>query len=569
VRIAGGGSKSRHVSVARDKTKGAQDPRVVIVGAGPAGLALAIELGTRSIPCLLIEKNERAGHSPRAKTTNIRTREHLRRWGIAEQLAAASPFGVDYPVNILFVTRLSGHRIARFENALGCLPVRDSRYSEHSQWIPQYKLEAVLLEHARSLVSVDIQFSQEFLDFEQDREEVRVRVRDAARGTDRVIATKYLVGADGSHSVVRDRIGATMLGTFGLSRNYNAVFRAPGLAQAHRHGPGIMYWQINKDVPGLIGPMDQGDLWYFMPTGVPSGVTYSEDETCELIRKSTGIDLPYQVLSSDIWVASRLLADRYAAGRVFLTGDACHLHPPFGGYGMNMGIADSVDLGWKLAAVLQGWGGPALLDSYETERRPAHKYVMDEAEANHALSPNSLVRDGIEEANEHGASVRSAVADLIWQHKTAEFFSLGVVLGLCYRDSPIIATEPTQAEWKPSRDYVPSAAPGCLAPHWWLEDGKSIYDLFGLGFTLLIFDKRVADEAHSARREAEHTGTPLKIVTVLDDSLVELYGAPLALIRPDQHVAWRGHAWPAVGLLGLVCGRKPQTVPRSGYASAS
>jgi 2-polyprenyl-6-methoxyphenol hydroxylase-like FAD-dependent oxidoreductase len=557
------------LSVARDKTKGAQDPRVVIVGAGPAGLALAIELGTRSIPCLLIEKNERAGHSPRAKTTNIRTREHLRRWGIARELAAASPFGVDYPVNILFVTRLSGHHIARFENALGCSPVRDNRYSEHSQWIPQYKLEAVLLEHARSLDSVDIQFSQEFLDFEQDGEGVRVRVRDAARGTDRVIVTKYLVGADGSHSVVRDRIGATMLGTFGLSRNYNAVFRAPGLAQAHSHGPGIMYWQINKDVPGLIGPMDQGDLWYFMPTGVPSGVTYSEDETCELIRKSTGIDLPYQVLSSDIWVASRLLADRYAVGRVFLTGDACHLHPPFGGYGMNMGIADSVDLGWKLAAVLQGWGGAALLDSYETERRPAHKYVMDEAEANHALSPNSLVREGIEDANEHGASVRSAVADLIWQHKTAEFFSLGVVLGLCYRDSPIIATEPAQAEWKPSRDYVPSAAPGCLAPHWWLADGKSIYDLFGLGFTLLIFDARVADQAHSARREAEHTGTPLQIVTVLDDSLVELYGAPLALIRPDQHVAWRGDAWPAVGLLGLVCGRRPQAVLRSGYAGVS
>jgi 2-polyprenyl-6-methoxyphenol hydroxylase-like FAD-dependent oxidoreductase len=543
------------------------EPQIVIVGAGPAGLALAIELGTRSIPCLLIERNERAGYSPRAKTTNVRTREHLRRWGIAGRLAAASPFGVDYPSNILFVTRLSGKGIARFEHALSCSPQRDSRYPEHSQWIPQYKLESVLLEHARSLASVEIQFSQEFLDFEQDADEVRVRVRDASRGAERVIRAKYLVGADGARSVVRDRIGATMVGTYGLSRNYNAIFHAPGLAQAHRHGPGIMYWQINRDVPSLIGPMDEGDLWYFMPTGVPPGASYSQSETAALIRLSTGIDLPYKVLSSDIWVASRLLADRYAAGRVFLTGDACHLHPPFGGYGMNMGIADSVDLGWKMAAVLQGWGGRSLLSSYEIERRPAHKYVMDEAEANHALSPNSLVREGIEDESADGAAVRSAVADLIWQNKTAEFFSLGVVLGYCYRDSPIIALEPEQPAWEPARDYIPNAAPGCLAPHWWLEDGSSIYDLFGLGFTLLVLDERVADEAHAARREAERSGTPLKIVSIADAALSDLYRARLALIRPDQHVAWRGDAWPSVGLLGLACGRPPRSMPRTAGAA--
>ena len=184
---------------ARDK-RGVMEPQIVIVGAGPAGLALAIELGTRSIPCLLIERNERAGYSPRAKTTNVRTREHLRRWGIASRLAAASPFGVDYPSNILFVTRLSGNGIARFEHALSCSPQRDSRYSEHSQWIPQYKLESVLLEHARSLASVEIQFSQEFIDFDQDADEVRVRVRDATRGAERVIRAKYLVGADGARS---------------------------------------------------------------------------------------------------------------------------------------------------------------------------------------------------------------------------------------------------------------------------------------------------------------------------------------------------------------------------------
>jgi 2-polyprenyl-6-methoxyphenol hydroxylase-like FAD-dependent oxidoreductase len=556
------------VSVTR-AAKGTTDPQVVIVGAGPAGLALAIELGTRSIPCLIIERNERAGHSPRAKTTNIRTREHLRRWGIASRLAAAAPFGVDYPSNVVFVTRLSGYGIARFENALGCSPKRDPRYSEHSQWIPQYKLESVLREYASSLSHVDILFSQEFLDFEQDDHEVRVRVRDTAGGGERVIAAKYLVGADGARSIVRERIGASMLGTYGLSRNYNTIFHAPGLAQAHPQGPGIMYWQLNKEVPSLIGPMDQGDLWYFMPTGVPAGVTYTEDETLKLIRTSTGIDLPYRVLSSDVWIASRLLADRYSAGRVFLSGDACHLNPPFGGYGMNMGIADSVDLGWKIAAVLQGWGGRTLLDSYEAERRPAHEFVMSEAEANHALAPNSLVKDGIEDATPHGAAVRAAIADTIWQTKTAEFFSLGVVLGYCYRNSPIIAAEPNQPAGEPTRDYLPSAAPGCLAPHWWLEDGRSLYDLFGTGFTLLVLDGRAAEQAVAARREAEHSGTPLHIVRMFDALLLELYGAPLALIRPDQHVVWRGEAWPAPGLLALASGRAPTPVPQSDYATLS
>jgi 2-polyprenyl-6-methoxyphenol hydroxylase-like FAD-dependent oxidoreductase len=531
-----------------------REPQVVIVGSGPAGLALAIELGGRSIPCLLIEKNERAGYAPRAKTTNIRTREHLRRWGIADKLAAASPFGVNYPANVVFVTRLAGYGIACFENSLGCSTQRDERYPENSQWIPQYKLEAVLHDHVHTLASVSIQYAHEFLGFEQDESEVRVKIRDTAHNVDKIIKTRYLVGADGARSLVRDRIGAKMVGTYGLSRNYNTIFHAPGLAEAHKHGPGIMYWQLNKEVPSLIGPMDKGDLWYFMPTGVPADVHFTDEETLKLIHTSTGIDLPYRVLSSDIWVASRLLADRYSLGRVFLSGDACHLHPPFGGYGMNMGIADSVDLGWKMAAILQGWGDPKLLDSYEIERRPAHEFVMDEAEANHALSPNALARDGIEDSTPEGEAVRKAVSDVIWRNKTAEFYGTGVVLGYCYRGSPVIASEQSQEDWQPSREYVPSGIPGCLAPHRWLADGRSLYDLFGSGFTLLALGDAAPAEVDAARSQAERGGVPLEVVVLNDPSLETLYGAPLVLVRPDQIIAWRGRAWPD-GLLALVSGR--------------
>lgn len=529
-----------------------QRVQVVVVGSGPSGLALAIELGMRSISCLVVERNDRVGYAPRAKTTNVRTREHLRRWGIADRLAEAAPFGVDYPSNVVFVTRLAGHEITRFEGALFCSPEQDERYSEHSQWIPQYKLEEVMLEHARTLPSVELVFNREFLDFYDHGEQVSVRTRDLDTGEEIVIETDYLVGADGARSSVRDQIGAKMVGEYGLSRNFNTIFEAPGLAEAQPHGPAIMFWQINRDIPSMLGPMDTGDRWFFMPTGVPAGIQYSEAETIALIRESTGIDLPYRILSSDEWMASTLVADRYSKGRVHLIGDSCHLHPPFGGYGMNMGVADGVDIGWKIAAVLQGWGAPSLLDTYWAERAPAHRHVIKEAGQNHALSPNQLYRDGIEDDGREGEQVRSAVAELILENKRAEFFGLGVVLGYCYRDSPIIIDDGSQATWEPNRDYEPSAVPGCLAPHHWLSDAESLYDRFSEGFTLLVFGEHRADVA-AAEAEAAASRTPLAILSLDDADVAASYGASLALVRPDQIVAWRGEAWPR-GLLGRVTG---------------
>ncbi|MBP7335963.1 FAD-dependent monooxygenase [Niveispirillum sp.] len=534
--------------------KDAAPPQVIIVGAGPTGLALAIELGSRSIPCLVVEKNDRTGHAPRAKNTNIRTREHLRRWGIAGRLAEAAPFGVDYPSNILFVTRLGGHLITRFEHAFGGNPQRDHHYSEHAQWIPQYKLEAVLLDHARSLPGVRVEFGRELVGITQDENGVSAVIRSVDTGAEATKKALYLVGADGGRSSVRHQIGATMVGVHGLSRNNMTIFEAPGLAEAQPHGPTIQVWQCNQDMPSFIGPMDVGDRWFFVPTGIPPETQFTEEQLLGMIRRSTGLDLPYRILSSEIWVASRLLADRYSRGRIFLAGDACHLHPPFGGFGMNMGIADAVDLGWKLAAVLQGWGAPALLDTYEQERRPIHDYVMDEAEANHALAPNQLARDGIEEDTPRGEQIRKEVADLIWKTKRPEFFSLGVVLGYRYMGSPIIVDDNPSTPWVRSVDYVPSAAPGSLAPHRWLEDGNSLYDHFGPGFTLLVLDADPRPEVLKVQAQARHLGVPLQVFETSDKEVADLYQAPLVLIRPDQHVAWRGGAVPD-DLMSRVCGQ--------------
>jgi 2-polyprenyl-6-methoxyphenol hydroxylase-like FAD-dependent oxidoreductase len=531
-------------------------PQILIVGAGPSGLAAAIELGRRGVDCLVIEREPRAGHAPRAKTTHTRTREHLRRWGIADDLAAAAPFGIDYPAHVLFVTSLGGELIVRFDHALNCSPERDDRYSEHSQWIPQYKLEAVMRSYAASLGCVRIEFGQEFVSLRQDAASVYSIVRDLESGEELRVRSEFLVGADGAGSAVRTQIGAQMVGTYGLSYNYNTIFRAPGLAESHTHGPGIMYWQLNPEAPSLIGPMDQPDLWYFMPTGIEPGTTFTVADSRELIRKSTRIDLPYEIVSSDQWVASRLIADRYRLGRSFLAGDACHLHPPFGGFGMNMGVADGVDLGWKLAAVVQGWGGEALLDSYERERRPAHEYAMDEAEANHALNPSKLFRPGMHEATEEGEAIRHEVASVISEYKKNEFYALGVVLGYCYQDSPVICNDGTVAEWTRSRDYTPSATPGCLAPHRWLDETTSLYDRFGEGFTLLDLAGN-GDAVAAVAAEADGTGTPLTILSLDDRSLAERYGADLALIRPDQHVAWRGDQWPDGNVLLHATGRAP------------
>ena len=518
--------------------------RVLIIGAGPVGLALAIELGRRSVPCIVVERNDRVGHAPRAKTTNVRTREHLRRWGIADKLRDASPLGIDYPSNVVFVTRLNGHLLTRIENAMYCAPGKNPFYSEHAQWIPQYTVEDVMRTHAQSLAGVALRFSCELESFEQGDAGVVARLRNLADGSALGIESDYLVGADGAGSYVRAAIGATMRGTYGLSRNYNVVFRAPGLAEAHKHGPAIMYWQVNRDVPSLIGPMDRGDKWYFMPTKLNEGQKFADGEIPALLARATGIDIPIEVLSSDEWVASRLIADRYRQRRVFLAGDACHLHPPFGGYGMNMGIADGVDLGWKIAAVLQGWGGATLLDSYELERRPVHEFVMDEAEANHALLGNQLWQDGLEDATEAGERLRREVGTRIHAAKMREFNTLGVILGSRYDESPVIVGDGTEPVAGDFLNYIPSARPGSLAPHAWLHDGTSLYDHFGDGFTLLATHDADADAIHRAREAARAVGVPLGVIRPRELAVKELYQARYTLIRPDQHVAWRGNDWP-------------------------
>jgi len=529
---------------------GAIHTDVLIVGAGPVGLAAAIELGTRGVRVLLVERNARVGVAPRAKTTNVRTRTHLRRWGIADRLAAQAPFGIDYPNTMVFVTRLAGHELARFEDAFSASPARSALYPEHGQWVPQYALERVMLEKARSLPSVTIRFDTSFVSAIQD-DNLVTSVLQAAMGGQTQIVSQYLIGADGARSKVRDLIGAKMEGRYGLSHHYNIIFRAPGLAQAHAHGPGVIYWQIGKDGFSAISPMDKDDIWAFMPGGAKPGDTLSDEEAEALIRERTGIDLPYEILSADAWTASELLADRYADRRIVLAGDACHLHPPAGGYGMNMGVGDGVDLGWKIAAILQGWGGEKMLASYEAERRPVHRAVIDEAMANYAIYVAPPPPE-IEDDTPQGAAIRAKAGAAIQASKGREFNTLGTVLGHCYDHSPIVVADGTPLPEHDSQIYTPSARPGCLAPHAWMKDGRSLYDMFGPGLTLVAAQDADRRDIARAIDEARALAVPLTVVQPAFP-VKELYGASLTLVRPDQHVAWRGERWAEV--LGQVVGR--------------
>ncbi len=520
---------------------------VLIVGAGPVGLSLAVDLGQRGVRCLVVEQNERFGAQPRAKTTNVRSMEHMRRWGLADEIRRSSPLPADYRSNVVFATRLGGLPIATFENAFCCARDRDDRYSESAQWIPQYTVEKVLRDAAAALPTVTLRHGCRLEGLVQSDAAVTADILDVASGGRVAVSASYLVGADGARSKVRDLLGIRLEGKHGFARNVNAIFRAPGLAGRHRLGPAIMYWLVNGDTPAVMGPMDHGDTWFFISTALPDGVTVDQIDVKQTIRRASGLDFDPEILAVDPWLAHRLLAVRYREGRAFLAGDACHLHPPFGGYGMNMGIGDAADLGWKLAAVIQGWGGQRLLDSYDAERRPVADRVIEESVQNYAAVSNSFIRDGLERADAEGAAIRAELGAAVLASKQREFRTLGVVLGYRYAGSPVIVPDGSPPPDSTVSGYVPSAHPGCLAPHLWLAGGVSLYDRFGPGLTLLVTDGDGPGDGGDTDRLVEAAAgrqVPLTVLAPGDERLKTLYQARFALIRPDQHVGWRGDAVP-------------------------
>ncbi len=501
--------------------------QVVIAGGGPVGLAAAVELGRRGIDVLVVETRPQVSHlRPRCKTVNVRTMEHLRRWGIADEFRKRAPLPVSWSQDIAFCTTLTGRELSRFHGVLGLVAEGD-RFAEVGQQAPQYAFEELLRDTVTGIPSCRLVTGASVLSMRQGEGAVEVDVVGPEGSV--TVTAAFVVGCDGARSIVREEMGARYEGEHALRPNFGMVFTAPDLMAHVAHGPAVQYWILNEAAPALMGPLDRDGTWWIILFGVDEerGREHGRELVAAAIGAEVGADLDITIGSTDPWTARMQLVDSARAGRAFLAGDAAHLNPPFGGHGMNTGVGDAVDLGWKLAAVLQGWGGPALLDSYEQERRPVQLRVIEEATANMKVLSTELTDPRLDVDDPSGELARKAAHERIQQTKHAEFHALDLVLDMGYASALLMPPEG-------------DAVVGHRLAHVWLDDAKSLYDVLGEGFALLqVGGADVPDEWAAC---AASLGIPLRIVDLRNHALSERYGAELLLVRPDQHVAWRGSA---------------------------
>ncbi len=520
-----------------------QETSVLIVGAGPVGLGLATDLGWRGIDCIVVEQGDGTIFHPRANTVNSRSMEFCRRWGIADRIreAGAPP---DFPPTIIYLTSLQGYEIARIERPThgGNKPLPTT--PERSQRCNQLWLDPILGEAAMGHPSVNLRYKTRFERFEETADGVIATVTSLESGESETIRASYLVACCGGGSGIARTLGVRMDGIPVLSHHVNVFVRIDDLWNRHDKGKAAFYFFVNEigSSPSLI-ELDGSSLWRLGLNYGESRALPDEAEIASIMRRLVGPDVPYEVISALPWTCRSIVADHWRKGRVMLAGDAVHQHGPAGGFGMNTGLGDAVDLGWKLEAIVRGWGGERLLASYELERRPVAQRNVDEATDNmrRQVRPPSL--DGIEDDTPEGQALRDAMREDILRNKTKQFLSDGIALGYCYDGSPVICPDHAPAPDGSSSAYVQTSRPGARAPHAFLADGRSTLDLFGSGFVLLDFGAGQAD-ARAFSDVAASRAVPLVVERIDDPAVAALYEHRLVLVRPDGHVAWRGNRGP-------------------------
>jgi 2-polyprenyl-6-methoxyphenol hydroxylase-like FAD-dependent oxidoreductase len=535
---------------------------VLIVGAGPVGLALAGDLGWRGIACTLIEKGDGAIEQPKMDLVGVRTMEFCRRWGIADWVRDA-PYPGDYPQDYVFLTALNGYELGREPfpgRAFEACPPESPQKRER---VPQDMFDPILKRFAQSFPHVTLRYHCELTGYEQSANGITATVRAPRSGATETIAADYLIGTDGGGSTVREIAGIGMSGNPALTYTTNVIFRCPDFPSLHDKGKGYRFIFIGPEGTWLtIVAVNGADRFRMSVVGTPDKVSHSEADIRAALERAMGRDFDYDVLSVMRWVRRELVADSYSSGRVLIAGDAAHLNSPTGALGMNTGIQDIVDLGWKLEAVLRGWGGERLMASYEAERRPvAIRNVTASTEnLKRMLStrserppPPELFQDGSE-----ADAIRKDYGAWFTETMRHEWFMNGFHLGYRYDDSPIVWPDGTPPPPLETSTYTQTARPGARAPHVWLADGRSTLDLYGKGFVLL----RLGVDAPAGEGivgAAKARGVPLTVAPLDEPAVLDAYQRRLVLVRPDGHVAWRDDVEPAdpAVLIDVVRGASP------------
>jgi 2-polyprenyl-6-methoxyphenol hydroxylase-like FAD-dependent oxidoreductase len=500
---------------------------VMIAGAGPVGLALACELGQRGIDCLVVEKRDGAITVPKQSMVSSRNMEFCRRWGVAGKVRT-SVWPKDHPRDFIYLDNLRGRELLRVKIP-SYAKHRDDFTPEPPCPCPQIYFDPILAERAKSFPNVNLRYHTRFDGFVQDETGVTARLTNLATGASEEVKACYLVGCDGPAGLIRQDMAIALEGLGVVAHSLNLYFRSAELCSIHDKGWGRFYRLI--DATGCwaeLIPIDGKELWRLTVFDAPA----SKERPDSLLRRMAGVPFGYEMLSVLPWERRDFVAREYGRGRVFIAGDAAHECSPTGGIGMHTGLEEAVNLAWKLAAMIEGWGGGALLCSYETERRPiAARNVEFATRSFRAIASIPSLDGGTEPP---------------WQQNPPRWLSVPEHLKLqyCYEHSPICVPDGTAPLPAESDHFVPSTRPGSRGPHAWLPDGRSIIDLFGKTFVLL----RLGGDAPDPRtmlEAAKNRGVPLGVVSITEPAIADLYERKLVLVRPDGHVAWRGDEAPS------------------------
>ena len=531
------------------------DTPVLIVGGGPVGMTMALCLAKRGIASYLVELRV-ADALPDVKCNHIsaRSMELFRSLGISEDLRAAG-LPDDYPHDVSYRTSTLGEEIARIH-----IPGRTTRLTDHSgpdgNWptpepphrINQRFIEPILRQHVQKEALITCLYRHQVLGFTQDENKVSAQVQNLElSGTSAfTLHATYMVGCDGGRSMVRKGIDAKLVGDEVVQRVQSTCIRAPQLISKMKVPPAWAMFTVNPRRSGNIYAIDGKEVWLIHNYLRDQEADFESVDRDWAIRAILGVDddFEYEVMSKEDWFGRRLVSDKLQQGRVFVAGDAAHLWVPYAGYGMNAGLADASNLAWHLAAQLELWASPLALSAYQKERHPITEQVSRFA-MNHAHAMSKRRREipaNLEDNTTEGEMARTTFGKDLYELNVQQYCCAGLNFGYFYDQSPIMLYDDETAPDYSMGSFTPSTVPGCRAPHFWLAEGRSLYDELGKAYTLLCLKPVEPSALAWLTNAAAQARMPLKIMDLSGlDNVPPAYKHPYVMVRSDAHTVWRGH----------------------------